>query len=62
MIRNEALSIRRRDNNVTIHDGKIDIKFSSILHINIQIFKNGIFYRNKNIRLKTADGYYAYIG
>ena len=60
--KNEAQSMRRRDNNTTTRGGKINIKFSSILRANIQIFKDGIFYRNKNIRLETADRYYAYIG
>ena len=60
--KNEAQLIRRRDNNTITRGGKINIKFSPILRANIQIFKNGIFYRNKDIWLKTAGGYYAYIG
>ena len=54
--------MRRRDGDAMTRDGKIDAEFSSILHINIQTFKNGIFYRNKNTRLETADRYYTYIG
>ena len=53
--------MRRRGNNATTRGGKIDTKFSLILRANIQTFKNGIFYRNKNIRLETADRYYAHI-
>ena len=62
MARNEAQSMRRRDNNVVTRGDKIDTEFSPILYINIQIFKDGIFYRNKNIRLETANRYYIYIG
>ena len=42
--KNEAQSMRRRDNNTIMRGGKIDTEFSPILHINIQIFKHGIFY------------------
>ena len=62
MARNEAQSMRRRDNNTITRGGKIKTEFLSILRANIQIFKNGIFYRNKNIRLETAGRYYAHIG
>ena len=60
--KNEAQSMRRRDNNAMTRGGKINTEFSPILYTNIQIFKNDIFYRNKNIRLKTAGRYYTYIG
>ena len=49
MTKNEAQLMRRRGNNITTRGGKIDTEFLLILHINIQIFKNGIFYRDKNI-------------
>ena len=54
--------MRRRDDNIITRGGEIDAEFSQILRANIQTFKDGIFYRNENIRLETADGYYAYIG
>ena len=62
MARNEAQLMYRRNNNTTTRGGKIDTEFSLILYINIQTFKNGIFYRNKDIRLKITDRYYTYIG
>ena len=54
--------MRRRDSGAITRGGKINTEFLPILHTNIQIFKNDIFYRDKNIRLKTADRYYAHIG
>ena len=54
--------MRRRDNNTITRGGKINTEFLLILRANIQIFKNNIFYRNKNIRLKIAGGYYTHIG
>ena len=59
---NEAQSMRRRGGGATTRGGEIDAEFSLILRANIQTFKNGIFYRNKDIRLKTAGRYYTYIG
>ena len=46
---NEAQLMRRRDGDAITRDGKINAEFSLILYINIQTFKNGIFYRNENI-------------
>ena len=61
MTKNDAQSMRKRNNSATTRGGKIDINFLLISHINIQTFKDGIFYRNKNIRLKTVNEYYKYI-
>ena len=41
--------MRRRDGNAITRGGKIDAEFSSILRANIQIFKNNIIYRDKDI-------------
>ena len=61
MIKNEAQLMRRRDNNMITRGGKIDIIYLLMLRINIQIFKNGIFYRNENIRLEITGRYYTHI-
>ena len=62
MIRNKAQLMRRRGSNAITCGGEIDTEFLLILHINIQTFKNDIFYRNKNIRLEIINKYYIYIG
>jgi hypothetical protein len=62
MARNEARSMRRRGGGATTRGGEVDAEFSPTLHTNIQTFKDGIFYRDKDIRLEVAGGYYAHIG
>jgi hypothetical protein len=54
--------MRRCDGGATTRGGKVDAEFSPTLYTNIQIFKDGIFYRDENIRSETAGGYYTHIG